>query len=319
MATQNSTITVKGKLGNIVGYKGRDGKRLARIRQTEVKNPKTDGQVIQRMILATASKAYGRMKSICDHSFQGISYGAPSQSYFLKRAMEDIRNFVAKSLPEFPEALRNDPRAFVGLAEPKSLANAGVGLLISQGTIPSIPVTLNTPEEGAEPVVDYFGSIITAEGNLPSVLEVMNAFGAQKGDQITCVGLLGDGSFTRSRYVIKADATEDELNSEWESEAAAFDEVKSIIGGVYLNFKNGASANQRKTFVSASNGDVVAAAIIVSRKVGDVWQRSTQRLVWLSDAGDFSPNFADNVLSMWQAGTTEISTENPYYLNNADL
>ena len=91
MATQNSTITVKGKLGNIVGYKGRDGKRLARIRQTEVKNPKTDGQIIQRMILSTASKAYGRMKSIVDHSWQGVSYGGVSQSYFLKKAMERIR------------------------------------------------------------------------------------------------------------------------------------------------------------------------------------------------------------------------------------
>lgn len=319
MATQNSTITVKGKLGNIVGYKGRDGKRLARIRQTEVKNPKTDGQVIQRMILATASKAYGRMKSICDHSFQGVSYGAPSQSYFLKRAMEDVRNFVAKTLPEFPETLRKDPRAFVGLAEPKSLANAGVGLLISEGTIPAIPVTLNTPEQGAEPVVDYFGSLITAEGAQPSVIKVMNALGAQKGDQITVAGLLGNGSFTRTRYVIKGNATEDELDADWENEAAAFDEVKTIIGDVYLNFKNGASANQRKVFVSASKDEVIAAAIIISRKVGDVWQRSTQRLVWMSDAGDFSPNFADNVLQMWQAGTTEISTVNPYYLNNADL
>lgn len=319
MAVQNSTITVKGKLGNIVGYKGRDGKRLARIRQTEVKNPKTDGQVIQRMILATASKAYGRMKTICDHSFQGVSYGAQSQSYFLKRAMEDIRNFVAKTLPEFPETLRNDPRAFVGLAEPKSLANAGVGLLISEGTIPAIPVTLNTPEQGAEPVVDYFGNLITAEGQRPSVIAVMNALGAQKGDQITIAGLLGNGSFTRTRYVIKGNATEDELDADWESEAAAFDEVKTIIGDIYFDFKNGSSANQRKLYVATSKGDVIAAAIIISRKVGDVWQRSTQRLVWLSDAGDFSPNFADNVLQMWQAGTTEISTENPYYLNNADL
>lgn len=321
MATQNSTITVKGKLGNIVGYKGRDGKRLARIRQTEVKNPKTEGQVIQRMIMATASKAYGRMKTICDHSFQGIGYGAPSQSYFLKNAMEEIRNFVAKSLPEFPESLRKDPRAFVGLAEPKSLANAGVGLLISEGTIPSVPVRLNTPAEGEEPVVEGFGSKITNDVEQQTIKEVLNALGAKVGDQMSFVGIKQDGSFGYTRLIVRADATSEQLNAAMNTEMqkfmsgqeSAFDN-KTEIGDVIPDINKG------NIIVADKNRQIAqAGAVILSRKEGDVWQRSTQHLVWLSDAGDFSPNFADNVIPMWQAGTTEINTENPYYLNNADV
>lgn len=307
----------RGSVGDVTFYRNR-GNQVARARNRAPMNPKTEAQTIQRMILATASKAYSRMKGIVDHSFQGIQYGGVSQSYFLKRAMEDIRNWVAQTITitgEYPAALRN-PLLYRGLAFPLDAHQAGVGLLISEGTIPSVPAVLNTPEEGADAVVDYFGGVMTVEGNFPTVRAVMNAFGAQKGDQITSVGLLTDGSFSASRYVIKSDATDDELDSDWEVDAAAFDELKTIYGNVYIDFKAGAAANQRKAFVSAQSGELIAASVIISRKVGDVWQRSTQRLVWLSDAGDYT--ITDVVAAEWLAGTAQIDTVVPRYLNQAE-
>lgn len=307
----------RGSVGDVTFYRNR-GNQVARARNRAPMNPKTEAQTIQRMILATASKAYSRMKGIVDHSFQGVQYGGVSQSYFLKRAMEDIRNWVAQTITitgEYPEALRN-PLLYRGLSFPLDAHQAGVGLLISEGTIPSVPAVLNTPAEGADAVVDYFGSVMTALGGFPTVRAVMDAFGAQKGDQITSVGLLADGSFSASRYVIKSDATDNELNQDWDIGAAAFDELKSIYGNVYINLKNGAEANQRKAFVSAKSGELIAASIIISRKVGDVWQRSTQRLVWLSDAGDYTTT--DVVAAEWLAGTAQIDTVNPRYLNQAE-
>lgn len=307
----------RGSVGDVTFYRSR-GNQIARARNRKPMNPKTEAQTIQRMILATASRAYSRMKGIVDHSFQGIQYGGVSQSHFLKRAMEDIRNWVAQTITitgGYPEALRN-PLLYRGLSFPLDAHQAGVGLLISEGTIPSVPAVLNTPEAGADAVVDYFGGLITAEGSVPSVLAVMNAFGAQKGDQITSVGLLADGSFSASRYVIKSDASDDDLESDWDDGAPAFDDLKTIIGNVYINFKVGASANQRKAFVSATSGELIAAAIIISRKVGDVWQRSTQRLVWLNDAGDYTTT--DVVAAEWLAGTAQIDTVNPRYLNQAE-
>ena len=307
----------RGSVGDVTFYRNR-GNQVARARNRAPMNPKTEAQTVQRMILATASKAYSRMKGIVDHSFQGVQYGGVSQSYFLKRAMEDIRNWVAQTISitgEYPTALRN-PLLYRGLSFPLDAHQAGVGLLISEGTIPSVPAVLNTPEGGADAVVDYFGNVLTSEGDRPAVRAVMKAFGAQKGDQITSVGLLEDGSFSASRYVIKSDATDDDLDGDWENDAAAFDELKTIYGNVYINFKNGAAANQRKAFVSAQSGELIAASIIISRKVGDVWQRSTQRLVWLLDAGDYS--LTDYVASEWMAGTTPINTVNPRYLNQAE-
>lgn len=315
MATQNSTITVKGKLGNIVGYKGRSGKRLARIRQTEVKNPKTKGQIIQRMILASASKAYGRMKSICDHSWQGVAYGGISQSYFLKKAIERIRKFVADSMAAFPSSI-TDPLQWVGLARPDRLAEAGYGLQISEGTIPSVSANYAKQGEGedADTVFDHFGNVITGTTGQaePSVLAVMNAIGATKGDQITAIALLDNGEFKFSRYVINREATVEELDEAWDGtlDGAAFDENKSVLDSLQITAEGG------KVIVKpiSNNRIARAVAIVLSRKDGNTWQRSTQYLMPVGDVG-----FVDSIIKLWELGSTEIPTENPYYLNNADL
>ena len=319
MATQNSTITVKGKLGNIVGYKGRNGKRLARIRQTEVKNPKTDGQVIQRMILATASKAYGRMKSITDHSWQGVAYGAISQSYFLKKAMERIRKFVADSMATFPSTI-NDPLQWVGLARPDSLAESGFGLQISEGTIPSVSATYAKVGEGddADTVLSHFGKVIklAAEDTL-TIKNVMDSLGAKVGDQITAICITANGEFKYGRYVINNNATGEQLVESWDgtADAEAFDQDKSLADDVQITLSALSTETERKLYVNTVSGETIrAAAIIISRKDGNSWQRSTQ---FLMPVGDVS--VVDSIIKLWQLGSTEIATENPYYLNNADV
>lgn len=319
MATQNSTITVKGKLGNIVGYKGRNGKRLARIRQTEVKNPKTDGQIIQRMILSTAAKAYGRMKSICDHSWQGIAYGGNSQSYFLKKAMERIRKFVADAIATMPASI-TDPLQWVGLARPNSLAEAGYGLQISEGTIPSVSATYAQVGEGEDKdtVLSHFGSVIklTAEETL-TIQNVMNSLGCKVGDQITAICITANGEFKYGRYVINNNATAAQLAADWDgsAEADAFDQEKSLADDVQITLSKLSTETERKLYVSTAKNEVIAAAaIVISRIESGTWQRSTQYLMPVSDV-----DYVDTIIKLWQLGTPEIATENPYYLNNADL
>ena len=315
MARQNSTITVAGKLGNIVGYKGRDGKRLARIRQTEVKNPKTDGQIIQRMILATASKAYGRMKSIVDHSWQGVAYGSISQSYFLKKAMERIRKFVADSMAAFPSTI-TDPLLWVGLARPNSLAEAGFGLQISEGTIPSVSANYATEGEGEdeEQVLSSFGASL---GEAPaagySIQQVLNALGARVGDQITIAGILANGEFVKSRYITKANATTEELTAAWtpNGSAAAFDSETEVSPSLMIE---PGTVSKRVAWTDNENNVAAAVAVIISRKVGSTWERSTQYLMPVRMVA-----VVDTIIKLWQLGTTEIPTANPYYLNNADL
>lgn len=318
----------RGSVGDVTFYRNR-GNQVARARNRAPMNPKSEAQTIQRMILATASKAYSRMKGIVDHSFQGIQYGGVSQSYFLKRAMDDIRTWVSQTINitgEYPTNLRN-PLLYRGLAYPTDAHQSGVGLLISEGSVPSVPAVLTTPASGEDPVFDHFGNLVVTLGeNEWSCKQVMNALGAQVGDQITVVGLSSNGVFSASRYVIKSDATADELNESWPTadiDGGPFDETKSSLSSLRLMITaTGEGLKPGKiTVVDAQRPTGVlygldAAAIIISRKVGDVWQRSTQRLVWLNDAGDYS--LTDVIASEWMAGTAPVDTVNPRYLNQAE-
>lgn len=314
----------RGSVGDVTFYRNR-GNQVARARNRKPANPRSEAQVIQRMLLATASKAYSRMKGIVDHSFQGIQYGGVSQSYFLKRALEDLRNWVALTLPTAPESVNQNPLGVYGLAYPTRAALSGVGLLISEGTIPTVPAVTVTPAgEGSLPAFDHFGAVIDkGEEEFTTIQMVMNVLGAQAGDQITAVGLNFDGVFLASRYVIRADATAAELAASWDAstDPKAFDQVKSSVGRLTIEL-SGSETEQKVVVVDSDRpaGSVTgldAVAIIISRKVGDIWQRSTQRLVWTQEAVDLG-DFPENVLPEWLAGTAQIDTVNPRYLNQAE-
>ena len=297
----------RGSVGDVTFYRNR-GSQIARARNRKPMNPKTEAQVIQRMILATASKAYSRMKGIVDHSFQGVQYGGVSQSYFLKRAMEDIRTFVSAN---YPVAVETNLFNFRGLAEPKAYTMAGVGLLVSEGTLPTINAVLTAEEN---PEFDHFGSSTVLE---PTVSDVLTALGGVVGDQLTIIGIASNGQFYASRYVINADATTAQLAESWDGTAdgEAFDPVKSSVGTLNISVSDG------KIIPAIGGGlSVIAASIILSRKDGANWLRSTQRLIPIGDniATLLVENGPDVVIPMWQAGTAVIETANPYFLNNAE-
>ena len=60
----------RGKVGSLV-FSRANGKQIVRSRAEVVKNPRTEQQMVQRIMLNTIAQAYSQMKAITDHSFQG--------------------------------------------------------------------------------------------------------------------------------------------------------------------------------------------------------------------------------------------------------
>lgn len=304
----------RGSVGDVTFYRNQ-GQQCARARNRAPRNPKSYAQIVQRMILATASKAYSRMKGITDHSFQGVSYGAQSQSYFLKKAMDRIRGYVAEELANFP-VVSQDPFAWVGLARPDRVGESGFGLLISEGSIPSVvPVykTVGTVEEPEYELSRFGSEMATGEGEDPSLGDVLLSLGASLGDQITIAAILDNGMFTVSRYCVAADA-DDSIRwyqdiEEGISSGILTDESRE--GNIYLNFV----LSEKGMVVQPTllSRQVEAAAVIISRKVGNVWQRSTQYLMPVSSVQTVS-----GIVALWELSSASIEAESPYYLNNAD-
>lgn len=298
----------RGKVGDLV-FTRRNGEQVTRPRVRVVNNPKTEGQQIQRMIFASVIAAYSRMKSICDHSFEGVKYGADSQAKFMSENLKRLRAFYPKD--QDPNNKPIDSMAFV---LPNDKAMAGTGLIIARGSIPA--PTANVGDDG---VLTSFGTSAAEDRNTGSVLE---GLGALPGDQITACAIrsIGNGyAFAKSRYVVRADATKNELEDAWNALGigGVFDADKTEINPdvTIVVSQDGATY---PIMVSNVKGDIVAAAIIISRRdESGNWLRSDAILYNATDEAAFYS--AAYALPYWQFSGTDIATDDPHYLNNADI
>lgn len=297
----------RGKVGDLV-FTRRNGEQVTRPRVRVVNNPKTTAQQIQRMIFASVSWAYQMLKSVCDHSFEGVTYGSNSQARFFSLNLKALRAY-------YPTDQDPDKRPVDGMAFilPSREGAIGCGLQIATGTIPEV-----MPVVGDKGNLEGFGKnvIPTGSGSKFSILNMLESLGAAVGDQITLVVITDDNQLHLSRYVTRAEATAEELNAEWDASGAAdaFDATKTIVD--FALESTGNSADGRHAFIDVS--ETTCMSIIISRRdSGGKWLRSNAKL-W--NVGDEAPQYsAAYALPYWEMSGTDIETLNKKYLNNADV
>lgn len=298
---------VRGSVGDVTFWVG-NGQQISRVRRRQIGNPRSTGQQIQRMIFASVAAAYSRMKSITDHSFEGVKYGADSQARFMVENLKRLRVYYPTSADPTKLA-KIKPVDGMAFSLPNDRAAAGAGLIIAKGSLPAPSAAIS-----AAGVLTGFG---LAPENI-KISSVLAALGAVPGDQITIVGLLNLGNgyhFVKSRYVVDVNATAEQLAAEWTASgsAAAFDASKTDVGTLKLNV----AANAQST-IEDESGEEVAVGIIISRRdESGKWLRSDAILY---NTLDEAPQYqADYALPYWEMSGTDIETLNKRYLNNADV
>lgn len=148
-----------------------DGKRrqVARQKVTEVRNPNTVAQIMQRMKLAPAQKFYAAFEKAAgsvennplSHSFEGYEYNAKNRARFMQLA------------------LQGDPKAYV----PKGYEGAAPGIYqVSEGSL--LPLPGGNTSSQADAIFNV-GSTISAAN-----VESLKDYGVEVGDQITIVALI---------------------------------------------------------------------------------------------------------------------------------
>lgn len=295
---------LSGKVGDVV-YRMRDGQNIASQKASVVKNPRTDAQQTQRMIMATVSAAYSAMKAICDHSFEGITYGSKTMGEFMRRNLAIMK-------------ARQD--AFNLKGNPYMMPNP---LIVSKGSLPTIPVS---SVNSAQITVDIeLGVNAPAAAAELTVEQLHAALGIQIGDQITICALgINENStaaeteqvtqhqtnFAYARLVFKPSSGSSTVLNSGNINVSALDteasENYSIIGIKVT------AANSPITFsvsvpdMADTNSGGCAGTVIISRKTGSSWLRSTQTL---SVETNYSSTRADVLPSYNPSGNK--------YLNNA--
>ena len=168
----------RGKVGSLV-FSRQDGEQVTRALNTRPKNPQTDQQIVQRAIAGTVMYAYSYLQEICNHSFEGVAYGAKSQQYFTKVNMDLLRQLYAAN------PTNTNPMMFSKKNSKSAVANA---YIISKGSISNTPIQPKlVKEEGQD--VETLGNIkFPAIKKEQKVSDYLAAIGLAKAkDQITLI------------------------------------------------------------------------------------------------------------------------------------
>ena len=271
-----------GRVGNRTYYQ-RGGKTIARTITTP-KNPKTEDQSLQRVLLKAVIKSYSKLKEICNHSFEDYN-----------NAFECMNKFKRVNLMYLREHATWTPFAAI----------------ISEGHLPAVTMGISA-EEGHVAYVNSPG---------PTYADFVTAWNLQRGDMLTFVTVQKrDGNYevTFARLVL------DPINADGSGAPMTTEIVDGQGGFPCSNRKNelNFSAFEFDTdhfnFVLGRGGDVVAAGIIVSREdESGNWLRSNCQLV-LNEAA-FGPDLCSLAKAVaYSYKASEINVESELYLNNAD-
>lgn len=280
-----------GKLADVVLYRNA-GAQVARLRVRNPKNPRTEQQLIQRVIQSTAAKAYSVLQSICNHAFEGKQSRTANQSEFMRLnvARDRYRVNVApmgwRSLTNFNSR---------DLVEP--LAN---NYIVASGSIPEMQ--FNSDGES------YTLGAGSGLADSDTYQQVCDKLGLQRGDQITIMSVnVGDNAQMSDLNAIRIimEPSDGDMTNKFLGTGGAINKPNEKNEG---NFTVAIGEGTLLIELAKSGG---AGTVIISRYADGKWLRSTARM-YVAISIQNAPTLGTAVDS-WK---TAVSSDK--YLNQAE-
>lgn len=269
-------------------YSVLDGQQVTKDRVYDVKNPRTEGQMKQRMLMTTVGAAYKYMKSIADHSFEGKSSG-----------MACMREFNSRNLNRFKKAA--GANGSVAFNEYKDGDINPLPFILSAGSLPGFDFKLNASSQLEIAFSSDDADFSTAEG-------IYAAMGIKKNDLITFCSVIGEGGiisnvfeYTAERFDVvrlvadKTGAVTNPIDAFTVSTNSLDATVNAVVSGSKLTI---------------TSGECDFGAVIQSRKADTNWLRSSTVMV-------VSADLIDGVKTANQLATYPVGTE--LILNNGPM
>lgn len=297
----------RGKVGDIV-FSRVNGQQVTRARAAVVKNPQTEPQMIQRIILNTVIQAYARMAEITDHSFEGVAVGAKSMNKFLRENIVAIRQRVAAYASQYGSF--DGIYAFTPKGMNSFVPNPWI---VATGQLPEVVLDSVSPTDGA--VI-----IITSAGAIPTYAELIGSLGLNRGDQLT---FIGQELYTDARAAFKFARVILDPRNEDGTEAGL--DAPFLVDGK-VNLPSPRNEGAEISFSSAANSltfdlgenSMFGAAVIVSRQKSDgSWMRSNTTIMLAEDIPYALVGAMDLRQALDYTAAGGIDLESERYLNNA--
>lgn len=278
----------RGSVGDVT-FTHIAGQQVARARNRSPRNPRVPSQMLQRIVLNSASKAYSLMQPIVNHSFEGVQGVARNQQRFMLLNTSAFRDKLADVItnPTEAEALASTATSFSFKGDFFPQLNA---YRISEGTLPAMTV-----QSGPASSPKFQLRIESSAEEILSYQDIIDTLNVQAGDQLTFIGLghkYDDESYDQiqafmfARVILEPASGDFEYNfidSETDrvadpnpkNEGDVRLSIKEDAQGWYIEFEfPGMSSTVHEMFPS-----MVGGAVILSRFEAGRWRRSPQSIV----------------------------------------
>lgn len=265
-----------------------DGKQITKDRVYEVKNPRTESQMRQRMLMTTVGAAYKMLKSIADHSFEGYSSG-----------MQCMRQFNSRNLNRFKQAAA--AKGSVAFNEYKDGDINPLPFILASGSLPGFVFSFdgesNLQIVGEKEDADF----ATAEG-------IYAALGVQRNDLITFCTVIGEGTILNGVYSYKAERFN--IVRLYCDKSGAVTKPADAFTISTNNDQASISMSTAGNAITIKTGEADFGAVIQSRKNDSGWLRSDAVMI-------VNETVIDGVKTANQLDTYPVGTE--LILNNGPM
>lgn len=273
MASSNNWLNfLNGQLGGIVFCKGKNG-RIHMRAVVKPKNPKTEAQQEQRILMSTVIAAYRQMNTVCNHTFEGFKEGVDSMNRFKALNLRMLRQTIDEALAA--GLTDDDIRAFTPLGTSQLVPNA---YYVALGSLPEVTPVLP----------DALPSVAQMPLSANSYQAVIDDYGLARGDVLTFVAIEGEEP-TRQQFRAVSIVLDPTYGDG--AQAPLSEPLVSSSGTIHLPSPRNEGRLAMLAYTPGCvsyelGGDTIGAAgIIVSRKRRTSWQYSNCQLVCGSAQG----------------------------------
>lgn len=264
-----------------------DGKQITKDRVYDVKNPRTESQMRQRMLMTTIGAAFKTLKSIADHSFEGYSSG-----------MQCMRQFNSRNLNRFKQAAA--AKGSVAFNKYKDGDINPLPFILASGSLPGFSfkfdATSNLEIVGEKEGADF----TTAEG-------IYDALGVQRNDLITFCTVIGEGTTLNGVYSYKAERFN--IVRLYCDKSGAVSKLADAFTISTNNDQASVSMSTTANAITIKTGEADFGAVIQSRKNDSGWLRSDAVMI-VNDTVIADVKTA-NQLATYPVGTELILNNGP--------
>jgi hypothetical protein len=264
-----------------------DGKQITKDRVYDVKNPRTEAQMRQRMLMTTIGAAYKTLKSIADHSFEGYSSG-----------MQCMRQFNSRNLNRFKQAAA--AKGSVAFNEYKDGDINPMPFILASGSLPGFAFKFDETSN-LEIVGEKEGAnFTTAEG-------IYAALGVQRNDLITFCTVIGEGATNNGVYTYKAERFN--IVRLYCDKSGSVTKPADAFTISTNNDQASISMSTAANAITIKTGATDFGAVIQSRKNDNGWLRSDAVMIVADDV--ISGVKTANQLATYPVGTELILNNGP--------